>query len=214
MNRGLKIARSRFLIIGVCGLVVSFVQCQTPNTNSTKGRDGYQQAIQLKKGNYWVYESKTIQLQSKLVSLNQTDSVFINKDTLLAGHRYYKLENKYGLSEWKRDSLAYIVDSQGKIEFSARLTPDTLYNGLIGLGFMSTQEEKITMPAILSQPCPFTWSKDRQPRLLRIQVILPFSMMNTPSCGKCGTLKMLGLSNQYFTTGLLLHTRETLSGIR
>lgn len=87
MNRGLKIALSNFLTVGVGGLVVSSVPCQTPHATSTKVGDGYHRAIQLKKGNYWVYESKIIQLQSKRVSLNHTDSVFINKDTLLAGYR-------------------------------------------------------------------------------------------------------------------------------
>jgi hypothetical protein len=147
MSKAIKSSLLNIIIISVLLHAVSSVKSQNHVAKSINESNNYQQAIQLKKGNFWVYQSKTIQLESGLTLMNQNDSVFIRSDTLMLGHRYYKIENIYGLSEWKRDSLKHIVDSQGQIEFTSVPTTDTLYNGPMGLGFMSPKEEKITVPA-------------------------------------------------------------------
>jgi hypothetical protein len=105
-------------------------------------------AIKLEKGNYWVYESINTYLSAPDV-LNLNDSTFIKTDSLIRNNRYYRLENQFGLSEWKRDSSGYVINLKGDIEFFAESSTDTLYRDFENriVGFMGGKTEQVTVPA-------------------------------------------------------------------
>jgi hypothetical protein len=86
----------------------------------------------LKVGNYWIYERFIVDEFGVATSLNQFDSCYVEKDTLINGMTYFKyMSSKYNFpsvmplnqnpitAEYYRDSLSYIVSSVGRIEFSS-----------------------------------------------------------------------------------------------
>jgi hypothetical protein len=135
-----------FLQVPYVWIVIS-VNCQTQIGKSFQSEADWHDVIQLKKGNYWIFESKTIRLQSGVATLNRNDSTFIIKDSLFNNNLYYRLENLYGLSHWIMDSSGYIVDRAGNIEFSSLNNSDTLFRSSEGLGFMGGKIEQVNVPA-------------------------------------------------------------------
>jgi hypothetical protein len=109
----------------------------------------YTDAIQLNKGNYWVYESSTVDLASGLKNVQPEDSTFINKDTIVSSKVYYVVENMYGLREIKTQIADNIVDINNVIEFSGTNFTDTLYKdpSLNVCGLMQQSIEEIRVPA-------------------------------------------------------------------
>lgn len=126
------------LKIAVCS-IVTLVACKKeknvePNncaqqiaTTST-----YPNYSNFKVGNYWIYERYIIDQLGVATSLNQFDSCYVEKDTLINGMTYFKyMSSKYNFPsvnpgtqnsitpEYYRDSLSYIVSSVGRIEFSS-----------------------------------------------------------------------------------------------
>ncbi len=72
-------------------------------------------------GNYWVYETSLCDSTWLDCDFKSTDTNFISKDTIINGIKYYKVDGKKLMGEspyYLRDSLDYIVDSDGKIRFS------------------------------------------------------------------------------------------------
>lgn len=76
----------------------------------------------LKTGNYWIYKEYLVRTDTT----NPTgayDSCYIAKDTLMNNNTYYKYchaaDGKVYLVEYLRDSLSYIVNSEGLIQFSS-----------------------------------------------------------------------------------------------
>lgn len=134
-----------FLMLYAC--IMMSANCQTENAKSFQSKTGWHEAIQLKKGNYWIYESKTLLLQSDVATLNRNDSTFIVKDSLFNDNLYYRLENPFGLSHWIRDSSGYIVDLAGNVEFSSLNYNDTLFNTSEEWGFMGGKMEQVSVPA-------------------------------------------------------------------
>jgi hypothetical protein len=123
------------------------------NSNSIEPKLNFSDAIKLQKGNYWVYESRHTN-PSQADIINPKDSTFIKTDSVIRNNRYYRLENQFGASRWKRDSLGYIVDLKGAtlkgtIEFFAGNSTDTLYRDFEDriVGFMIGKVEQVTVPA-------------------------------------------------------------------
>jgi len=135
-------------MLEVVSRFVFFAFLAISNLSSAQdARHTFARAIQLKKSSYWIYESRSVQLGSNLITPNKEDSIFIRSDTVIKNNHFYRIENVYGLSEFKRDSSGCIVDEKGNIEFSSRNTKDTLFNNDNGIGFMSGRVERVTVPA-------------------------------------------------------------------
>jgi hypothetical protein len=85
----------------------------------------YDNYTPLKVGNYWVYQVFDVDDQGYGPPLNEYDSCYISKDTVMNGNTYYYLaispvssvENT--CNKWFRDSLHYVVDHEGLIYFSS-----------------------------------------------------------------------------------------------
>jgi|GEM_PF-4775272 len=109
----------------------------------------YSEAIQLRKNNFWVYESASINLASGIRNQHLDDSTFIRKDTVANGKVYYIVENLFGLKEYKTISAKTITNLQGHIEFSGINFKDTLYKdpSLQVYGLMKEVKEEVTVPA-------------------------------------------------------------------
>lgn len=80
--------------------------------------------LPLKTGNYWVYQRFEATHSGSLNPLNEYDSCYVEKDTLIAGHVYFKMYSHNPVFadlsiKYLRDSLHYIINSNGDITFSA-----------------------------------------------------------------------------------------------
>lgn len=80
---------------------------------------------QLKAGNYWIYEQFDLDTAGNATSKNIFDSCYIEKDTVINIMKYVKMvkpkpytANQKDIS-FLKDSLHYIVNSNGKILFSS-----------------------------------------------------------------------------------------------
>lgn len=99
----------------------------------------YENYGNLTPGNYWVYDRYYVHADGSLQIIpNQTDSNYVEKDTLINGNIYHKLmaasneliPNTY-VPQFLRDSLHYIVDWRGQIQFSAENFTDTFSSSLL-----------------------------------------------------------------------------------
>jgi hypothetical protein len=86
----------------------------------------YPNFSQLKVGNYWVYEQFDIDAIGNATSKNTFDSCYVEKDTIINSKTYLKMvkPNPYSTNQsdisYQKDSLHYIVNSNGKILFSSQ----------------------------------------------------------------------------------------------
>jgi hypothetical protein len=84
----------------------------------------YQSYSKLKPGNYWIYQRFQVEQNSSATPLDQFDSVYVEKDTLIRNQTYFKIHefdfvfNREMIS-FLRDSLHYIIASNGGIVFSS-----------------------------------------------------------------------------------------------
>jgi hypothetical protein len=88
--------------------------------------------IQLAEGNYWVYQLYDIDAAGNETPRNETDSCYIEKDTIIHGHTYFKLVKLVHYAPYKeihclRDSLSYLINSYG-----ARLFATTDFTNDLG----------------------------------------------------------------------------------
>ena len=82
--------------------------------------------LPLQIGNYWVYQHVRIDSLNQETLLPQTDSVIVDRDTLINEHTYFILEgtnypinsDSWGIVDILRDSMGYLVDQTGRIKFS------------------------------------------------------------------------------------------------
>lgn len=84
----------------------------------------YPSYSQLKPGNYWIYGRFQVEQNGVSTDLQQYDSCYVEKDTMIRNQTYFKLcrfdflYNK-PVCSYLRDSLHYIINSQGKVVFSS-----------------------------------------------------------------------------------------------
>jgi hypothetical protein len=81
----------------------------------------YDDYAKLKIGNYWIYQLFDVDSLGNGPALNEFDSTYVSKDTLINGNTYYFLASTipYTNNFWLRDSLHYLVNEYGKIFFSS-----------------------------------------------------------------------------------------------
>jgi hypothetical protein len=77
----------------------------------------------LKTGNYWIYQRFTVDTNGNAYPLQEFDSCYVEKDTLIGGKTYHKVfrPNPYFAemsTSYLRDSLHYVVNQFGAILFS------------------------------------------------------------------------------------------------
>jgi hypothetical protein len=110
--------------------IVLFMACQKENPRTLIVKT--ESYLPLKVGNYWIYNESTVSDDGiEILTTNNFDSVFIERDTLFNGQLYYKMasvQNNLYHSRFIRDSLHYIVDDKGRKLFSSENFIDTLYN--------------------------------------------------------------------------------------
>lgn len=87
----------------------------------------------LKAGNYWIYQHFVLESDGTILPSPELDSVYVEKDTLIAGKRYAKLMDVNEASEYQasflRDSLHYRVTSDGVKTFSSENFTSVLHQG-------------------------------------------------------------------------------------
>ncbi|MEJ1242210.1 hypothetical protein WBG78_28940 [Chryseolinea sp. T2] len=112
-------------------------------------RLNYTSAIQLRNGNFWIYQATSTDLFSGIKINQLDDSVFVEKDTIIDQAVYFIIKNLFGRKELKREMSGTIVDQRGNIEFSGTNFSDTLYRdpNLGFYGLMEKEEVEITVPA-------------------------------------------------------------------
>lgn len=109
------------LFIGALLLVSCKKDKQTPANEVS-----YPDYARLKVGNYWIYQQFDIDSSGNASPGSVFDSCFVEKDTLINNHTFYKVvkpkpfANNELLVSYQRDSLHYVVNSSGQILFSSQ----------------------------------------------------------------------------------------------
>ncbi len=78
--------------------------------------------VQLKIGNYWIYQEINVDSQGNETPTISYDSCYIVSDSLIRGSKFFKLKNFSPLFSYQnllRDSSNHIINSHGEIIFSA-----------------------------------------------------------------------------------------------
>lgn len=83
----------------------------------------YPTFMPLATGNYWVYQRFLVDTNGQSTAQNIFDSCYIEKDTLINAHTYYKfVKPVMGATlqtSYIRDSLHYLVNKEGTVLFSS-----------------------------------------------------------------------------------------------
>lgn len=109
---------SLMLLMGV--LAISSCKKEKPEPPATPTT--YPDYAKLKPGNYWIYQRFEVYPDGTEEALNEYDSVYVQKDTMIHGnnyHKYIKAGIDGPVAYYLRDSLSYIVNSYGGIIFSS-----------------------------------------------------------------------------------------------
>ena len=106
------------LLILITGIISVSCKKDDPEENPTPLPTA--DYMQLKVGNYWVYQWYQVDSSGNATLMNKSDSSIITGDTIIGGHTYFKKlslqdENHIGFI---RDSNGYLVDYMGMIFFS------------------------------------------------------------------------------------------------
>lgn len=87
-------------------------------------------------GNYWVYEVYRIDTNNNEINQHYLDSVWVSGDSLINGISYSVIEgnnkfrdagNGWGTKSFVRDSMGYLINELGQIQFSLNNYSDTLF---------------------------------------------------------------------------------------
>lgn len=118
--------KQKTLIVSVALMTLLVYACKKDNDTAPAPNAGYPNFSQLKVGNYWVYEQFDIDTAGSATPKNIFDSCYVEKDTVINSKTYFKIvkpkpytPNQVDIS-FQRDSLHYIVNSNGKILFSSQ----------------------------------------------------------------------------------------------
>lgn len=113
-------------------ILASSLWAACKNADDTLGdTQQYANFTNLQVGNYWVYERHWLD-SNGLKPLGIFDSTFVEKDTIIHGKTYFKymddqLASPPGFeATFLRDSLHYLVSSEGQVLFSSENFVDTL----------------------------------------------------------------------------------------
>lgn len=128
--------RNKLFLVSLLTIIIVSCSCKKYKTTSSTSPTTtiYKNFSQLKVGNYWVYQQFKIDATGTVHPRNNTDSCYIEKDTLINNTRYFKMVKPFlsysqfyntvsNISySYIRDSLHYIVNSFGEILFSSQDT--------------------------------------------------------------------------------------------
>lgn len=119
--------KNLILFFAIIGLLI-LNSCERTPDPPVFTKDYYQ----LKPGNSWVYEVQEIYNDTTIITRPGTDSVYVEKDTIINKYKYSKVTGKDWItldrySMFLRDSIGYLVDKNGLIMFSIVNSKDTLY---------------------------------------------------------------------------------------
>jgi hypothetical protein len=130
----------RTLLFTLAILAILGYSCKKETTETTpSSQPGF---IQLKVGNYWVYEHYKVDTNGISTDLNSSDSIFILKDTLINGIKYYvsistPFPNMYADTGYLRDSSGYLVsrllDGRTGIGFATENFTDIFFSDTIDI---------------------------------------------------------------------------------
>ena len=130
---------NHIISVGIVLSMTLFFSCKKeksvePETIATPSATplSYTNYSALKVGNYWIYQRFYTDDFGVETPMSIIDSCYIEKDTVILGNTYYKymspkinspspspdIQNPHS-PEYYRDSLSYLVSSNGRIEFSS-----------------------------------------------------------------------------------------------
>ena len=140
-----------FFITALIGLLA--VSCTKENSENNLNPLPTSDYMQLKIGNYWVYEWYRLDSLGNEIPTSEADSSIITGDTNISGKLYYKmLSTKSSHISYLRDSIGYLVDMDGRVLFSDHDFTNIIRTDSIGPGLalveymMYDNDSTITAP--------------------------------------------------------------------
>jgi hypothetical protein len=124
--------RKKMFFLSLLTIAIGYYSCKKDKESPSPSPSPvtYPNYSQLKVGNYWVYQQFEIDAAGVVHPRNNTDSCYIEKDTTINGHTYFKIVKPYlshgqyynsnNCYSFIRDSLHYIINSFGEILFSSQ----------------------------------------------------------------------------------------------
>jgi hypothetical protein len=159
----------RSLILPLLAIVLAFFSCKKSSDSGSTEITTPPDFVQLKVGNYWIYEFYRVDTNGVATKLASTDSAYIWKDTVINGIKYYlKIQDQWQFTDagkaleypdtaYLRDSLGYLIQYvpvNGKrfIQFSRDNFTDVLFRDTISALLireqkMTGKDSTITVPA-------------------------------------------------------------------
>jgi len=115
----------------VLGIAIAILTSCQKEDDSGESRINY---TPLEIGNYWIYQHYSIDSIGNETETTMIDSVVITKDTIINGNKYFILEGtnkplnggKWVVIDILRDSLGYLINNKGQIQFAENNFSDTL----------------------------------------------------------------------------------------
>jgi len=111
----------RIIVIAILALVI-FYSCKKDTTIAPPTKTNPPASvsyISLKVGNYWIYEMCTDDSTGTETSLNKTDSLYIQRDTVIGGKTYYyfQISDPNTLSASLPLQNQWVTDSSGFLKY-------------------------------------------------------------------------------------------------
>ncbi len=144
----------KYSVLFVLMSMVLFLACKKEN-NDNQDEIPVPDYTPLLIGSYWIYDHYKIDSLGNETQLTYSDSVRVDRDTLIRGNTYYILtgtnypvNNQYGIVSMLRDSSDYLVNHLGKRLFSSENFTDILYqtNSIVDQDTLFTSSYKMEDP--------------------------------------------------------------------
>ena len=119
----------KLTVLFMMGLLL-FSSCNKKNDETSYQPNIIPDYTPMEIGYYWVYEHVMIDSLGNETLQPFSDSVYISKDTLIRGEKYFVFEGHWATfpySKYLRDSNSYLVNEKGTILFSAVNFDDVLF---------------------------------------------------------------------------------------
>lgn len=153
-NKVLALAIASFFVLSCSRDGVEFAREEVPSMEEYEPVADF---LQLQVGNYWVYESFSIDLETgEETPLYKRDSIFVRKDTLIGRLAYFVLEGSHLGQDYRavlRCSGPEAMDAEGHLLFStaaigdtAQLPANLLANGAISGDYCLHETKEVEVP--------------------------------------------------------------------
>lgn len=121
-------------LLFAAAFLLLFSSCKKDKNDETKPEPEITVYYPLNHGSYWVYEHYKIEANGEESLLNRTDSVAIQRDSIIEGVKYAVIEGNgpLGTNGWRvmdllRDSSGIVINQKGIPLFQPGNFSDTLY---------------------------------------------------------------------------------------